>query len=66
MARVAAVSVALIVRWDWARLPPLPQRTLPDDLKWAFAFVLGVTVAYLLSGADDCRRRLRGAGSPPR
>jgi hypothetical protein len=34
-------------------LPPVMQRTLRDDLKWAFFFLVGVTLAYFLFGMDD-------------
>ena len=41
------------MRWDWARLPPLLQRSLRHDVMWAFAVLVGATVGYLLLGADD-------------
>jgi hypothetical protein len=34
-------------------LPPLMQRTLRDDLKWALGFLSGVTIGYFVLGADD-------------
>jgi positive regulator of sigma E activity len=41
------------MKWQWARLPPVMQRTLRDDLKWALFFLAGVTLAYFLFGMDD-------------
>jgi hypothetical protein len=41
------------MRWRWGRLPPIMHRTLRDDLKWAFFFLAGVTLAYFLVGMDD-------------
>jgi hypothetical protein len=41
------------MRWRWGRLPPVMHRTPRDDLKWAFFFLAGVTLAYFLFGMDD-------------
>jgi hypothetical protein len=41
------------MRWRWGSLPPVMHRTLRDDLKWAFLFLAGVTLAYFIFGMDD-------------
>jgi hypothetical protein len=35
------------------KLPPLMQRTLRDDFKWAFAVLLGGVIGVLIFGAGD-------------
>jgi inner membrane protein involved in colicin E2 resistance len=50
---VRADSVAFTVRWDWARLPPLLDRSLRDDVKWALCLLLGAAIAYLVLGPGD-------------
>ena len=34
-------------------MPPLMERTLRDDLKWAVCFLVGVTAGYFVFDADD-------------
>jgi hypothetical protein len=34
-------------------LPPIMERTLRDDLKWAVCFLVGATAAYFVFDADD-------------
>jgi hypothetical protein len=53
MSSPRARRLGLVVRWDWARVPPVMDRSLRDDVKVAFCVLLGATVAYLLAGADD-------------
>src|SRR5215217_657517 len=45
-------SVA-IVNWGWTKSPPLMQRTLTDDLKWALFVLIGVTLGYLVIGSGE-------------
>ena len=35
-----------IMRRGWVRLPPVMERTLRDDLKWALCVLVGVTAGY--------------------
>ena len=42
-----------IVRPGWLSLPPIMERRLRDDLKWALCVLVGVTAGYFLLGADD-------------
>jgi hypothetical protein len=34
-------------------LPPVRQRTLPDDLRWALFVLAGATLGYFIFGAGD-------------
>jgi hypothetical protein len=45
-------SVAVLVRWDGARLRSPLQRSLRDDVVWGLAVLLGVTVGYLVLDPD--------------
>jgi hypothetical protein len=49
-ARVASV---LIVRLGWSKLPPVMERSLRDDLKWALAVLVGATLGYFVFAGDD-------------
>ena len=42
-----------IVRTSWLSLPPIMERRLRDDLKWALCVLLGAIAGYFLLGADD-------------
>ena len=53
MSSPSARRLAPIVRWNWTRVPPVMERSLRDDVKVAFFVLLGVTVGYLVFGADD-------------
>jgi hypothetical protein len=35
------------------KLPPVMERTLADDLKWAALVLAGAMLAFLVLGADD-------------
>jgi len=35
------------------KLPPVMERTLADDLKWAALVLAGAVLAFLVLGADD-------------
>ena len=35
------------------KLPPVMERTLGDDLKWAALVLAGAVLAFLVLGADD-------------
>jgi hypothetical protein len=35
------------------KLPPVMQRTVADDLKWALFVIAGATIGYLLLGGGD-------------
>ena len=37
----------------WTKLPPMMQRTLVDDLKWALFVLTGATLGYLVFGGGD-------------
>jgi uncharacterized membrane protein YfcA len=37
----------------WARLPPVWERTLWDDLRWGVFVLTGAALGYLVFGADD-------------
>jgi ribose/xylose/arabinose/galactoside ABC-type transport system permease subunit len=41
------------MRRDWAKLPPLMQRTLADDLRWALFVIAGALLGYVLLGGGD-------------
>ena len=41
------------MKQGWAKLPPIMQRTLRDDLKWALCVLVGFTAGYLVFDADD-------------
>jgi hypothetical protein len=43
----------VIVNWGWTKLPPMMQRTLADDLRWALFVLAGATLGYLLFGGGD-------------
>ena len=34
-------------------MPPIMERSLRDDLKWAVCFLVGVTAGYFVFDADD-------------
>jgi inner membrane protein involved in colicin E2 resistance len=43
----------MIGSWDRRKRPPVMQRTLADDVKWALLVLAGVILGYLvLAGAD--------------
>jgi hypothetical protein len=67
-ATVAAVDVLtgsaygrLMLNWSWTKWPPLMQRTLADDLRWALCVLAGVTLGYVVFGDGDTSL-LVGAG----
>jgi zinc transporter ZupT len=41
------------MRRGWGKLPPMMQRTLADDLRWALFVVAGAVLGYLLFGGGD-------------
>jgi hypothetical protein len=41
------------MRWGLFSLPPIMERSLRDDLKWAVCFLVGATAGYFVLGADD-------------
>jgi len=41
------------MRRGWFSLPPILERTLRDDLKWAVSVLVGATAGCLLIGTDD-------------
>ena len=41
------------MRRGWFSLPPIMERTLRDDLKWAFCVLVGVTAGYFVFDAKD-------------
>jgi hypothetical protein len=41
------------VNRSWGKLPPMLDRTLGDDLRWAMCVLVGATVGYFLFGLDD-------------
>ena len=41
------------MNWSWAKIPRPMQRTFADDLKWAVAVLVGVSVGYVAFGTDD-------------
>ena len=43
----------MIVNRGWTKLPPLMQRTLADDLKWALFVLAGATLGVLVFGGGD-------------
>jgi hypothetical protein len=43
----------MIVGWNRTRLPPMMERSLADDLKWALFVFAGAVVGYLVLGGDD-------------
>jgi hypothetical protein len=49
---VALDSVAVLVRWDGARMQSPLQRSLRDDVVWGLAVLVGVTAGYLVLDAD--------------
>jgi hypothetical protein len=43
----------MIVSWDWRKLPPVMQRTLADDLKWALFVFTGAILGFLVFAGGD-------------
>jgi len=43
----------MIVSWDWRKWPPVMQRTLADDLKWALFVSTGAILGYFVFAAGD-------------
>ena len=43
----------MTMNWGWTKSPPMMQRTLADDLKWALAVLTGATLGYLVFGGGD-------------
>lgn len=43
----------MIMNWGWTKWPPIMQRTLADDLKWALFVLTGATLGYLVFGGGD-------------
>jgi hypothetical protein len=43
----------VIVSWDWRKWPPVMQRTLADDVKWASFVFTGAILGYLVFGGGD-------------
>ena len=43
----------MIMSWSWTKSPPMMQRTLADDLKWALFVLTGATLGYLVFGRGD-------------
>ena len=41
------------MRRSWAKLPPVSQRTVADDLRWALFVLAGAVLGYLLFGGGD-------------
>src|SRR5215204_5828780 len=42
-----------IVNWGWTKSPPVMERTLADDLKWALFVLIGATLGYLVFGGGE-------------
>ena len=40
----------MIVNRGWGKSPPMMQRTLADDLRWALFVLVGVTLGVLVLG----------------
>jgi len=43
----------MIVNQRWTKWPPMMQRTLADDLKWALFVLTGAILGYLAFGGGD-------------
>ena len=41
------------MRRGWAKLPPMMQRTLADDLRWSLFVLAGALLGYLVVGGGD-------------
>ncbi|HEX5621958.1 MAG TPA: hypothetical protein VFX51_26260 [Solirubrobacteraceae bacterium] len=41
------------MNWNWAKLPPVMERTLADDLKAALFVFSGVLLGYLVFAGHD-------------
>jgi hypothetical protein len=42
-----------MVRWRPGKLPPVMERTLREDVKWALAVLVGATLGYFTLGGRD-------------
>jgi uncharacterized transporter YbjL len=42
-----------IVNWGRTKWPPVMERTLADDLKWALFVLIGVTLGYVVFGGGE-------------
>ena len=51
--RAAAAYGRLTMSHSRFKLPPVMQRSLADDLKWAALVLTGAFLAFLVLGADD-------------
>jgi len=49
----AAPYGRMIVTWDWRNWPPVMERTLADDLKWALLMFTGAILGYLVFAGGD-------------
>jgi hypothetical protein len=43
----------MIVSWDWRKWPPVMERTLVDDIKWAVFVFTGAILGYLAFADGD-------------
>jgi hypothetical protein len=43
----------MIVSWDWRKWPPVMQRTLADDVKWALFVFTGAILGYFVFAGGD-------------
>jgi hypothetical protein len=41
------------MNWGWTKSPPMMQRTLADDVRWALFVLAGATLGYLAFGGGD-------------
>ena len=53
LTRSSTLRTVVIVNWGWTKWPPVMQRTLSDDLKWALFVLIGVTLGYLVFGGGE-------------
>jgi hypothetical protein len=43
----------MIVNWNWAKSPPVAERSFADDVKVALFVLAGSVLGYLVFGEDD-------------